>query len=231
VWVVGVVNAVNLMDNMDGASASVAAMSALGAAALAIIAGDVPLAVIVLAVAGACAGFLPFNLASPSRIFLGDGGSMPLGFVLAGAVMVLPTHSGLGIVRLLAVAPLVALPILDTALVVFSRSRGGRPVLSGGRDHLTHRLRALLGTPRLVAFALATIQAGLCLAAVLLAETPVAWVVLIGSAYICAGCAVIYALESHITVTALATANGPIGVVSTAAPAPVGVVAADEVAA
>src|SRR5439155_20687739 len=70
IWVVGVVNAFNLMDNMDGAASSVAAVSALGVAVLAIVAGDMTLAVIVLAVAGACSGFLFFNLSAPSRIFL-----------------------------------------------------------------------------------------------------------------------------------------------------------------
>jgi UDP-GlcNAc:undecaprenyl-phosphate GlcNAc-1-phosphate transferase len=213
VWVVGVVNAFNLMDNMDGAASSVAAVSALGVAALAIVAGDIPLAVIVLALAAACIGFLWFNLSAPSRIFLGDGGSMPIGFVLAGAVMALPTTSNLGIARLLALAPIVGLPILDTTLVVISRRRGGRPLLSGGRDHLTHRLRVLLGSPRLVALALATVQLGLCLTAVLLAQAPVAWVVVLGISYIGACSTVIYVLESRITVTAVSSAAGPVGVV------------------
>jgi UDP-GlcNAc:undecaprenyl-phosphate/decaprenyl-phosphate GlcNAc-1-phosphate transferase len=229
VWVVGVVNAFNLMDNMDGAAASVAGVSALGVAALCIIGGDVTLAVIVLAVAGACAGFLPYNLASPSRIFLGDGGSMPLGFVVAGAVMAAPGPADLGFAAILAVAPLVGLPILDTTLVVISRRRGGRPILSGGRDHLTHRLRALLGSPRLVAFALATAQAGLCITGVLLTQAPTASVVVIGIAYLGAACSVLYTLESRIRVTAVDSGSGPIGVVSVAPRA--SAVAADELAA
>jgi UDP-GlcNAc:undecaprenyl-phosphate GlcNAc-1-phosphate transferase len=229
VWVVGVVNAFNLMDNMDGAASSVAGVSALGVAALAIIVGDTTLAVIVLALAGACVGFLPFNLAAPSRIFLGDGGSMPLGFVLAGAVMAMPTTANLGVTRLLALAPIVGLPILDTTLVVISRRRGGRPLLSGGRDHLTHRLRALLGSQRLVALALATAQAGLCITGVLLAQTGVMWVVIVALAYVGAACAALYTLESRIYVTAVPSAAGPIGVVS-ASPRETAV-AADELAA
>ena len=235
VWVVGVVNAFNLMDNMDGAASSVAGVAALGVAVLAIIAGDITLAVIVLALAGACIGFLCFNLAAPARIFLGDGGSMPIGFVLAGAVMALPTPSDLGIARLLALAPLVGLPLLDTTLVVISRRRGGRPLLSGSRDHLTHRLRALLGSPRLVALALATAQVGLCMTAVLLAEAPVAWVVVLGITYIGVAFTLIYTLESRIAVTSIASSAGPIGVVAApAATAPVAGAAlatADEAAA
>jgi UDP-GlcNAc:undecaprenyl-phosphate/decaprenyl-phosphate GlcNAc-1-phosphate transferase len=229
VWVVGIVNAFNLMDNMDGASASVAAVSALGVAALCVISGDITLAVIVLAVAGACAGFLPYNLASPSRIFLGDGGSMPLGFVLAGAVMAVPGPSELGLAAILAVAPIVGLPILDTTLVVISRRRGGRPILSGGRDHLTHRLRVLLGSPRLVALALATAQAGLCITGVLLAQAATASVVVVGIFYLGAACSVIYTLESRMRVVAINGATGPIGVVTS--PSRASAVAADELAA
>ena len=154
---------------------------------------------------------------------------MPLGFVVAGAAMAAPGHTDLGFAAILAVAPLVALPILDTTLVVISRRRGGRPILSGGRDHLTHRLRAVLGSPRLVAITLAMAQAGLCLAGVALVQAPIAWVVVVGSAYLGAAATVIYTLESRVPVTAVNGTTGPIGVVSSAAPARA--VAADELAA
>ena len=229
VWVVGVVNAFNLMDNMDGAAASVAGVSALGVAALCIIGGDVTLAVIVLAAAGACAGFLPHNLSSPSRIFLGDGGSMPLGLVVAGAVMAAPMSENLGLAGMFGAALIVGLPILDTTLVVISRRRGGRPILSGGRDHLTHRLRVLLGSPRMVALALATAQAGLCITGVLLTQAPTASVVVVGIAYLGAACSVLYTLESRIRVTAVNSGSGPIGVVSV--PSRASALAADELAA
>src|SRR4051794_21801055 len=110
VWVVGLVNAFNLMDNMDGAASTVAGISAVGATCIAVIGGDMALALIVIAVAGACTGFLPFNLAKPSRIFLGDGGSMPLGFVVAGAVMASPMSEGLGAAGVLGAALIVGLP-------------------------------------------------------------------------------------------------------------------------
>jgi UDP-GlcNAc:undecaprenyl-phosphate GlcNAc-1-phosphate transferase len=196
VWVVGLVNAYNLMDNMDGAASTVAAVSAAGVALLAIVTGNIPLAIIVVALAGACTGFLPFNLARPSRIFMGDGGSMPIGFVLAAAVMVVPIDYRLGWFTLLAVVPLVGLPILDTALVVISRRRGGRPILSGGRDHLTFRLRALVGSPRAVAVCLASVQAWLCLIAVGLTQLETGWVALAATFYILAGAYVIYVLET-----------------------------------
>jgi UDP-GlcNAc:undecaprenyl-phosphate GlcNAc-1-phosphate transferase len=170
-WVVGLVNAFNLMDNMDGAASTVAGVSATGMAALGVLYGDTALALVGASLGGACLGFLRYNLAKPARIFLGDGGSMPIGFIIAGAVMAAPGTQQSGWSAILALAPMVGLPILDTTLVVISRRRGGRPVLSGGRDHLTHRLRAMLGgSVRAVVLTLAAAQATLCIAAVGLSQ-------------------------------------------------------------
>lgn len=170
VFVVGVVNAYNLMDNMDGASGTVALVSAAILGMLAAARGDVALGAVSLALAGACAGFLPFNLASPSRIFLGDGGSVPIGFVVAATIMSLPGGRSLGWALIPLAVVLVGLPALDTALVIVSRRRRGAGVFTGGRDHLTHRLRARLGSARRVAMALATGQAFLCGAGAVLYE-------------------------------------------------------------
>jgi UDP-GlcNAc:undecaprenyl-phosphate GlcNAc-1-phosphate transferase len=195
-WVVGVVNAFNLMDNMDGASSTVGALSAGGTAAVAIVGGNLALGVVMLAVAGACLGFLRYNLARPARIFLGDGGSMPLGFIIAAGVMALPLSSSLNWTGLFAAVPLVGLPILDTTLVVISRRRAGRPILAGGRDHLTHRLRALVGTPQAVAICLAAVQSVLCLTALALSQLDRTWVVAVAAAYLPAAAFAIYILET-----------------------------------
>lgn len=163
-WVVGVVNAFNLMDNIDGAAAIVGTIAALGAGVLAAIEGDVMLAALALGVAGSTAAFLPRNLSQPSKIFLGDGGSMPIGFVIAAVVMATPIDGGIGWPAVLAALPMVGLPVLDMALVIVSRRRRREPVLSGHRDHVTHRLLARLSNdPRPVAVVLAVAQAGLCL--------------------------------------------------------------------
>jgi UDP-GlcNAc:undecaprenyl-phosphate GlcNAc-1-phosphate transferase len=161
-WVIAVVNAFNLMDNLDGAAASVGAVSAACVGTLAIIGDDVPLAVIGFALCGSLAGFLPYNLARPSRIFLGDGGSMPLGFLLAASLMVVPMEDLTEWSALAAATLVVGLPVFDTALVVISRRRRGAQVFSGATDHTTHRLLGVLKTPRAVALALAAGQAGLC---------------------------------------------------------------------
>jgi UDP-GlcNAc:undecaprenyl-phosphate GlcNAc-1-phosphate transferase len=165
-WVVGVVNAFNLIDNIDGACATLAAVSAAGIGVVGVIHGHLHMAATSFAITGACLGFLRHNLAKPARIFLGDGGSMPLGFLIACLAMGVMRAHGLGVAELFATGLLVGLPVLDTTLVVISRRRRGLSVLTGGRDHLTHRLLAKLGTPRRVALALAFVQAAVVALAV-----------------------------------------------------------------
>jgi UDP-GlcNAc:undecaprenyl-phosphate GlcNAc-1-phosphate transferase len=197
VWVVGLVNAFNLMDNMDGAASTVAGVCAAGTAALGTVYGDAALAMIGAALAGACLGFLRFNLARPAKIFLGDGGSMPIGFVLAGAVMASPGAQQSGWSALLAMAPMLGLPILDTTLVVISRRRGRRPLLSGGRDHLTHRLRAMFGgSVKAVVIALASVQGVLCLAAITISQLGAVVVVAGTAVFGMAGAFAIFVLET-----------------------------------
>jgi UDP-GlcNAc:undecaprenyl-phosphate GlcNAc-1-phosphate transferase len=196
VFVAGVVNAYNLMDNMDGAAGSVALVSAAILGMLAAAHGDVALGAIALALAGACAGFLPFNLTSPSRIFLGDGGSMPVGFVIAATIMALPASGRLNWALIPLAVVLVGLPALDTALVIVSRRRRGAGVFTGGRDHLTHRLRARLGSSRRVAMALATGQAFLCGAGAVLFEFEGSIAAAVSITLILAGVVVVALLES-----------------------------------
>lgn len=140
-WVVAIMNAVNLMDNMDGLAAGVAAIAA---AALAVSAGGTPLPTIVAAVtAAAAAGFLLHN-SYPAKVFMGDAGSLLLGYLLA-ATALLHTAQGATNVALAVLGPLavLALPLFDTLLVTLSRRAAGLPVTRGGRDHTSHRLAAL----------------------------------------------------------------------------------------
>lgn len=162
IWVTAVVNAFNLMDNLDGAAASVAAVSAACLGVLAAIGDDLALAVIAIGLCGALLGFLRFNLARPARVFLGDGGSMAIGFLLAGGLMVVPVGELSGWSGLIPAAVAVGLPLFDTTLVILSRRRRGAPVLSGATDHTTHRLHAILKSPRAVALTLALTQSALC---------------------------------------------------------------------
>jgi UDP-GlcNAc:undecaprenyl-phosphate/decaprenyl-phosphate GlcNAc-1-phosphate transferase len=168
-WVLGVVNAFNLMDNIDGAASAVAVASAGGAATLALIHGEGGAAIAALAIAGACAGFVPHNLARPSRIFLGDGGSTPVGLVIAASIMAI-SNPTLGWATPVAFAPLVGLVLFDTVLVLVARQRRGTHLLRGDRNHLTHRLLRRTGSERTVALSLAALQAGLCGLVVVLNE-------------------------------------------------------------
>jgi UDP-GlcNAc:undecaprenyl-phosphate/decaprenyl-phosphate GlcNAc-1-phosphate transferase len=197
VWIVGLVNAFNLMDNLDGATGTLGMICALGAGNVALLYyGSAATAALAFALSGACAGFLIYNLKRPARIFLGDGGSMPIGFVIAAVLMAVSRNvGGLGAAAIVAVAPLVALPILDTTLVLVSRTRRGVSLLSGGRDHLTHRLLGVLGTPRRVALVLAAVQAALCVLGLALLGAGWEVVVASGIAYIALGSLAITVLD------------------------------------
>ena len=195
-WVVGVVNAFNLMDNMDGAAATAAGISALGAGTLALLSGKAVWAPLCFAVAGACLGFLPYNLLSrPARIFMGDGGSLPVGMMIAALTMSVVRSEYLGPRGVVIAASLVGLVILDTTLVTYSRTRGHRPVLSGGHDHLTHRLVKRLGSPGAVAATLAAAQFVVCAIAIAAARAGLGWILLAGAACIAFGIAVIWRFE------------------------------------
>jgi len=138
-WIVGITNAFNLLDNMDGLSAGVALITAIYLAVLYLLAGVAAHASLLFIVAGASAGFLIFNF-KPARIFMGDSGSLFLGFLLASASLDhIRQRSG---VPALLFTPVIVLsiPILDTFFVSVTRRLRGQPVSVGGTDHSSHRL-------------------------------------------------------------------------------------------
>ena len=196
-WVLTVVNAFNLFDNMDGAAGTMALVVAGGAAMIGVVRGDVWLAVAAASLCGACLGFLPRNLARPARIFLGDGGSMPVGFAVAVLVMVAAGTITVAWRSLLVALLLVALPALDTSLVIVSRRRRGVSVLSGGRDHLTHRARRLLPSTLAVVLGLGVVQAATSALAVLASRGNSSLLVIGASIYLLAGAGAIVVLETQ----------------------------------
>jgi UDP-GlcNAc:undecaprenyl-phosphate GlcNAc-1-phosphate transferase len=197
VWVVGFANAFNLMDNMDGAASTVAAVCAAGLAGQAMLGDDAGLAALSLALAGACVGFLRFNLrrGAPARIFLGDGGSVPIGFIVAAAAMNIPVDVAPGWPVLLVGAMLLGLPVLDTMLVVVSRKRRRISVATGGRDHLTHRLHMRLASARGVAAALAVTQACVSAVAIAAAEAGRTTIIIASVGLLTLGAAIVAVLE------------------------------------
>jgi len=144
VWLVGITNAFNLLDNMDGLAATLAAIACGYYALDAVTQNPNRVAlVIALALGCACAGFLPFNL-RPGRgasVFMGDSGSQVLGFALAALALSSSWKvAGTTLATMLLPLLVLAIPILDTALVTVRRLLEGRPVTQGGRDHASHRL-------------------------------------------------------------------------------------------
>lgn len=141
-WFVGVCNAFNLVDNMDGMLPGVAAVAAFFVGYFAYATGRPETALLSWVVAAACLGFLPWNL-PPARIFLGDSGSMFLGFLLAGLAI---GESWKGLTQLgftiLAPALLLAVPIFNTTFVTVTRKLSGIPVSRGKADHINYRLLA-----------------------------------------------------------------------------------------
>ena len=143
-WLVGMTNAFNLLDNMDGLAGTLAVVAAAFFAidAVTLHKEDI-LLVLSLSLGFAALGFLPFNLrpGKPAAIFMGDSGSQVLGFVLAALALATSWKVAESTVATLLIPLLVlAVPILDTALVTAVRLLEGRPITQGGRDHTSHRL-------------------------------------------------------------------------------------------
>ncbi len=144
VWVVGITNAFNLLDNMDGLSAGVAAIASFWLFVVGVVNGQYFVAILSLALVGCAAGFLRHNR-FPARIYMGDAGSLYLGFVLSVLALHLRSYQSLRLTFLVPVMVL-AVPIFDTALVVVARVLQHRSPFHGDRDHTSHRL-VFVGLP------------------------------------------------------------------------------------
>ena len=143
-WLIGITNAVNLLDNMDGLAAGIAVIASAFLALSFLTTGQVVEAIFLLTFAAALIGFLIYN-SSPASIFMGDCGSMFIGFVLASAALVnVSGGRSRSFLPVLAVPILVLfIPIFDTTFVTILRKFSGRAASQGGRDHTSHRLVAL----------------------------------------------------------------------------------------
>ncbi len=155
-WLIGIANAVNILDNMDGLSSGISMVASFSLAAYGIMFGIPQVVLPAILLAGACLGFFVYNF-KPAKIFMGDCGSLFLGFTLGGLAIV-STHlhqaqlggeeffAGMSNIVLMLAVPISVLiiPIFDTALVSLSRLQSGRAISQGGKDHTSHRL-VLLG--------------------------------------------------------------------------------------
>jgi UDP-GlcNAc:undecaprenyl-phosphate/decaprenyl-phosphate GlcNAc-1-phosphate transferase len=140
VWVVGITASFSILDHMDGLCAGVAAMASIFFAMLAYLNGQTLVSVLAAAVLGAAAGFLRWNF-KPAKIFMGDGGAMFLGFLMATLGLKLRLDHTNHLASWLVPVLVLGATIFDTTLVTISRSRRGLlPFATPGKDHTAHRL-------------------------------------------------------------------------------------------
>ena len=139
IWIVGISNSINFFDNLDGAASGAVAIAALGVFIIAFDRGQELVSALSIVTAGATIGFLIWNK-SPAKIYMGDAGALFLGIIISVATIrlnpgIAPTWQSLAIPMML-----LAVPLLDTCVAVFSRCARGLSPLTGGKDHLSHRL-------------------------------------------------------------------------------------------
>ncbi|MDD4979838.1 MAG: hypothetical protein PHC54_01000 [Candidatus Omnitrophica bacterium] len=154
IWIVGVTNSFNLLDNIDGLAAGIAAISSLMIFCSSLIFGSNILGVFGLVLAGATLGFLPYNL-NPAKIFMGDSGSMFLGYSLA-FISISGTTRNISHLFATILIPvfILSVPIFDTIFVMIIRKLQGKKIFEGGTDHTSHRLVALGLSPKKTVFLL-----------------------------------------------------------------------------
>jgi len=143
-WVVLLINSFNFLDNMDGLSAGVAVIISLIFAYLSFMDNQFFMTVILLAFSGSILGFLRHNL-NPSKIFMGDGGSMFIGYMIAGLTMLATYYKTGAPTQLPILMPLIILgvPLFDTITVLWIRFKNKKPLTQGDTNHFSHRLVAL----------------------------------------------------------------------------------------
>jgi UDP-GlcNAc:undecaprenyl-phosphate GlcNAc-1-phosphate transferase len=139
IWIVGICNSINFFDNLDGAASGAVAIAALGVFVIAFDRGQELVSALSIVTVGATIGFLMWNK-SPAKIYMGDAGALFLGVIISVATIrlnpgITPTWQSLAIPVML-----LAVPLLDTCVAVFSRLARGLSPLTGGKDHLSHRL-------------------------------------------------------------------------------------------
>ena len=156
-WIIGICNSINFFDNLDGGAAGTVAVSSFGIAAIALGEGQELIAALAIVTAGSTLGFLMWNK-SPAKIYMGDAGALFLGVIVSVLTIrlnpgITPQWSSIALLPML-----LAVPILDTCIAVFSRIKRGISPLTGGKDHLSHRLMRKGLSKRRTAFTLWAMQ-------------------------------------------------------------------------
>ncbi len=198
-WIVGITNAVNLIDGLDGLAVGVSSIASLTMLAVGLLVGELPVAMTMAALTGACIGFMPYNI-NPAKIFMGDTGSTFLGYMLA-------TMSILGMFKFYAVISfavpflILGLPIFDTAVAIIRRVLSGRSPMSPDRGHVHHRLMDMGFNQKQSVAILYAISGTLGLAAVVLTsrgEVRAMMLVLAVIVAIAIGTRVVLSIDKHL---------------------------------
>jgi UDP-GlcNAc:undecaprenyl-phosphate/decaprenyl-phosphate GlcNAc-1-phosphate transferase len=159
-WVIGITNAFNIIDIMDGLACSQAFVASLGFFLISIPTEEIYVNFLGATVAGAALAFIPYNMSTRWKIFMGDTGSLCLGFLMA-ALSMGTSYTRVNEVGLFAPLLILGLPLYDTFFVSFLRIKQGKSPFLGSKDHLALKLRSLGLSPRRVVFLMAW-MAGLC---------------------------------------------------------------------
>lgn len=167
-WVISFTNVVNLIDGLDGLAAGVSAIASLTVILVAVQMGYYHIAVMTAALAGGIIGFIRYNF-NPATIFMGDTGSMFIGYMLA-AISVYGAVKTAATVALIVPFIALGLPIMDTAFAIMRRYTNGRPIFQPDKGHLHHRLLAMGMNQKQAVLLMYAITAALGIAAVLWAE-------------------------------------------------------------
>ncbi|PJF30784.1 MAG: undecaprenyl/decaprenyl-phosphate alpha-N-acetylglucosaminyl 1-phosphate transferase [Candidatus Thermofonsia Clade 1 bacterium] len=178
-WYVGIINAVNFLDNMDGLAAGMGAIAAFFLFLLAALQGQTLVSSLSAALCGALIGFLIYNF-NPASMFMGDMGSLPIGFLLAVLGLKLRFATQVPAASWMIPILVLGLPIFDMTLVVFTRLREGRSPAQGGKDHTSHRLVAMGLHPRLAVLTLYVACILLGISAILISFAPLEAALVIG---------------------------------------------------
>lgn len=191
-WLVGMTNAFNFMDNMDGLAAGVGGISAAALGLVGMLLGQQLVSVFAFGLVGACLGFLRHNF-HPARIFMGDTGSLPLGFALAVVAAKIEFPGIHPVVAFSIPIVILGLFVIDTAVMLLGRMSRDEPVIGGRLDHLSHRLLQKNIHPRVVALRLYGAAVLLGMIAVAIVVLPFAAGMLLVSLVVAVGSAVVSA--------------------------------------
>ena len=194
-WVVGITNAMNLLDNMDGLSAGIAAIAAAHFSILCALSGQYLVGALAVSVMAACIGFLIYNW-NPATIFMGDSGSLFLGFTLASLGIKLRFPDNVPFVTWMIPLLVLGVPIFDTTLVTISRLRRGlNPLSTPGTDHTSHRLTYAGFTRREAVFLLYIVAFMLGLLAIFVTQASIVEGYLVGGFVAAVGLVALWRLE------------------------------------